>query len=248
MLAKAFNIIDEVNRDGNILDGMTLGGGTALMLQIGHRDSRDIDFFLPDPQLLGFVGAAVADMEAWMTGASYRGDGSLYLKVAFEGEGEIDFIAAPPVTDHEPLKRTIEGRQLLLEAVPAIIASKVHYRCSHLKARDIFDIAAACEAGHREAIGKALAAMPKQSAVAFKRIGELPAGRLAELMHRNEIHRGFERLLEVAPEIAREVLAFQSRPKPPSGRYQDEVRGSSNPLDNSFSIPDPFKPPSPWGV
>ena len=64
MLAQASIIIDEVNRDGNILDGLTLGGGTALMLQIGHRDSHDIEFFLPDPQLLGLVSAAVADMAA----------------------------------------------------------------------------------------------------------------------------------------------------------------------------------------
>ncbi len=53
LLAKAFIIVDEVERHGGRLEGMTLGGGTALMLQIGHRDSREIDLFLPDPQLLG---------------------------------------------------------------------------------------------------------------------------------------------------------------------------------------------------
>lgn len=47
---------------------MTLGGGTALMLQIGHRDSRDIDLFLPDPQLLGWIAAALADVGAWLPG------------------------------------------------------------------------------------------------------------------------------------------------------------------------------------
>ena len=246
MLAKAFIIIDEVNRAGNILDGMTLGGGTALMLQIGHRDSRDIDLFLPDPQLLGFVGAAVADMEAWMPDASYRGDGSLYLKVSFKGEGEVDFIAAPPVSDHEPLKRTIMGRELLLESVPAIIASKVHYRCTHLKMRDIFDIAAACEAGHRKAIREALATMPEQSAVALKRVGEFPAGRLAELLPRKYIHHGFKHLLEDAPAITREVLTFQPRPEPPSSRYRDEGSSSYDSLDDPYPIPDPFEPPSPW--
>ena len=246
MLAKAFVIIDEVNRTGNILDGVTLGGGTALMLQIGHRDSRDIDLFLPDPQLLGFVAAAVADMEAWMPDASYRGDGSLHVKVSFEGEGEVDFIAAPPVTDHEPLKGTFMGRELLLDSVPAIIASKVHYRSSLLKARDIFDIAAACEAGHRKAIREALATMPEQSAVALKRIGMLHTGQLSELMPRNEIHHGFEHLLEDAPAIAREVLTFHPQPEPPSRRYRDEGSSSCDPLDDPYSIPDPFEPPSPW--
>ena len=76
MLARAFTIIDEVDRTGACLDGIALGGGTALMLQIEHRESRDIDFFLPNPQLLAYVTAVAADMEAWFPGASYRGDGS----------------------------------------------------------------------------------------------------------------------------------------------------------------------------
>jgi hypothetical protein len=29
-----------------------LGGGTAMMMQIDHRSSRDIDIFVSDPQLL----------------------------------------------------------------------------------------------------------------------------------------------------------------------------------------------------
>ena len=64
MLAEAFRIMDEAERIGADLSGTTLGGGTALMLQIDHRDSRDIDFFLPDYQLLGFVAAAVSEIEA----------------------------------------------------------------------------------------------------------------------------------------------------------------------------------------
>ena len=30
----------------------TFGGGTVLMLRIGHRQSKDIDLFVPDPQYL----------------------------------------------------------------------------------------------------------------------------------------------------------------------------------------------------
>ena len=37
-----------------IIDHWTLGGGTAMMLQIDHRESHDIDIFFPDPQLLPF--------------------------------------------------------------------------------------------------------------------------------------------------------------------------------------------------
>lgn len=79
-LTRAFTIADD-------LAGMTLGRGTGLMLQFGHRDSRDIDLFLPDPQLPGCVSAVVSDMQAWLSGPTYRGEGSLYLKADLDGPG-----------------------------------------------------------------------------------------------------------------------------------------------------------------
>ena len=63
LLSYACAVVDDVNRNDSILTDWTLGGGTALTLQINHRLSYDIDIFLPDPQLLGFVAASVADME-----------------------------------------------------------------------------------------------------------------------------------------------------------------------------------------
>ena len=63
LLKEAFNIIDAVNRDGDILGGWTFGGGTAMMLQIDHRESHDVDLFLDDPQLLPYVEATVAEMQ-----------------------------------------------------------------------------------------------------------------------------------------------------------------------------------------
>ena len=93
------------------------------MLHVEHRDSCDIDFFLPDPQLLGFVYAAAADLEAFFPDAEYRGGGSLYLKIAFKEDGEIDFMAVPPAADYQPIRRTVGGRDLLVDAVPEIMAS-----------------------------------------------------------------------------------------------------------------------------
>lgn len=110
------------------------------------------------------------------------------------------------------MKRTMQGRELLLEAVPGIIASKVYYRGSQLNVRDIFDIAAGCEAGHRAAIRETLAAMPERAAVALQRLEQLPAGRLAELMPREDVRPGFEYLLEEAPAIAADVLTIQPVP------------------------------------
>jgi hypothetical protein len=36
-------------REGGLLDGWILAGGTGLALQLGHRYSEDLDFFRPEP-------------------------------------------------------------------------------------------------------------------------------------------------------------------------------------------------------
>lgn len=52
----AIDLIDQLrdNAGGNDFE-WSFGGGTAMMIQIGHRESHDIDIFLDDPQLLGFI-------------------------------------------------------------------------------------------------------------------------------------------------------------------------------------------------
>jgi hypothetical protein len=45
-------LIRQVNSEQSIIDHWTFGGGTAMMLQINHRENRDVDIFLSDPQLL----------------------------------------------------------------------------------------------------------------------------------------------------------------------------------------------------
>ena len=49
------------------------------MLQIVHRTRYDIEIFLTDPQLPGFVAASVAVVEPYLPVAHYSSDGSLYL-------------------------------------------------------------------------------------------------------------------------------------------------------------------------
>ena len=84
LLKQAYKIIDHVNRDHELLTSWTFGGGTAMMLQINHRESHDIDLFLDDPQLLPFVTAAVGEMDFEIGVPSYNGDGTGHLKIAFE--------------------------------------------------------------------------------------------------------------------------------------------------------------------
>jgi hypothetical protein len=43
-------MIRQVNAEQKIIDHWTFGGGTAMMLQIDHRMSHDVDIFLPEPR------------------------------------------------------------------------------------------------------------------------------------------------------------------------------------------------------
>ena len=95
----ACSLIRQVNSEQVIIGSWSFGGGTAMMLQIDHRESRDVDIFLPDPQLLPFLDPKLHDFEFEIRPSDYGGDGTGFLKLSFEGLGEIDFIVAHAVTD-----------------------------------------------------------------------------------------------------------------------------------------------------
>jgi Nucleotidyl transferase AbiEii toxin, Type IV TA system len=136
-------LIRQVNSEQIIIDSWSFGGGTAMMLQIDHRESHDVDIFLPDPQLLPFLDPKLHDFEFEIRPSDYQGDGARFLKLAFDGIGEIDFIVGTSMTTPSVTKKTIEGEQVDLETIAEIITKKVHYRGANITPRDIFDIAAA---------------------------------------------------------------------------------------------------------
>jgi hypothetical protein len=63
------------------------------MFRYGHRLSKDIDIFVPDPQYLGYVTPRLSDRAASLTEEYTEMPGS-FVKLQFE-EGEIDVVAAP---------------------------------------------------------------------------------------------------------------------------------------------------------
>lgn len=151
----ACSLIRQVNSEQIIVDSWSFGGGTAMMLQIDHRESHDVDIFLPDAQLLPFLDPKLHDFEFEVRPSDYQGDGTGFLKLAFDGIGEIDFIVGHAMTAQPTTKRTIEGEEVDLETVAEIITKKIHYRGASIKPRDIFDIAAAAR-GDRDALIAAL--------------------------------------------------------------------------------------------
>ena len=151
-------MIRQVNAEQEIIDHWTFGGGTAMMLQIGHRESHDVDIFLRDPQLLPFLDPEKQDFDFEIRPSDYRGDGTGFLKLAFE-IGEIDFIVAQPLTSSPTTDATVEDEAVFLETVPEVIAKKIYHRGNSIMPRDIFDIAAGGEQ-HAESIIKELANYP----------------------------------------------------------------------------------------
>jgi hypothetical protein len=141
LLRVARSLLHQVNSAGSVVENWSLGGGTALMLRIDHRESRDIDIFLSDAQHLAFLDPAKRDFRFEVAPSGELSDGSRFLKLAFAGLGEIDFIVAEALTTFLKTSEMIESETLSLETVPEI--KKVYHRGFAIKPRDVFDIAAA---------------------------------------------------------------------------------------------------------
>jgi hypothetical protein len=129
----ACSLIKQVNSAAPVIDYWTLGGGTAMMLQIDHRESHDVDIFLQDPQLLPVLDPQKQDFTFEIRPTDYFGDGASSLKLVFKEIGEIDFIVDQPKTTEPTIECVIEGENTLLETVPEIITKKIVHRGASIK-------------------------------------------------------------------------------------------------------------------
>ena len=116
------------------------GGGTALAVHLGHRDSFDIDIFFTDSQALRELSPQRNAAVRAITG-KWQEPGH-YIKLE-RPEGAINFIASPLFSNPGTQPWLHDGRDLPLETVTEILAKKLHWRGSTALARDIFDLAAA---------------------------------------------------------------------------------------------------------
>ncbi|WP_192385084.1 nucleotidyl transferase AbiEii/AbiGii toxin family protein [Mesorhizobium silamurunense] len=185
------------------------------MIQIGHRESHDIDVFLDDPQLLGFIDPSRSRLRFEPVPSDYQGDGLRFQKFAFEGIGEIDFIVAGALTKTPFQIREVEGTAVRLETIPEIIAKKVYYRGSEARPRDIFDIAAAARS-QLGAVVDALRAFPQQVARTRERLEKLNpefvSRAIAQLMIMPDYEASAADSLDAAIAVLDEAL---SSSKPP---------------------------------
>lgn len=197
-------MIRQVNAEQEIIDRWTFGGGTAMMLQIDHRISHDIDIFLPDPQFLAFLDPQKHDFDFEVRPADYNGDGTRSLKLGFEF-GQIDFIVAPPLTSSPTTQATVEGAMVLLETIPEIIAKKIYHRGNSIAPRDIFDIAAGGEK-HAESMISELASYRDSVASALAAIEKLKPDFVSAAIHQLSIKERYKPIANAALEKTKDLL------------------------------------------
>ena len=172
LFCMACSLIRQVNSEQSIIDPRSLGGGTAMMLQIDHRESHDVDIFLPDPQFLSYLDPKLHNFKFEIFPADHDGDGSSFLKIAFKDIGEIDFIVGLSLTLSPTIQTTIENETVQLETIPEIITKKIYHRGASIKPRDIFDIAAASEK-YADSIILALRDYPEKVAATLRKMNQL---------------------------------------------------------------------------
>lgn len=120
----------------------TFGGGTVLMLRIGHRLSKDIDLFVPDPQYLGYINPRLSDVGERVS--TEYAESAEWLRF-FLKEGEIDVVVGAGLTAHPFDLVQYQGRTIKVETCAEIIAKKMWHRGHHAKARDLYDLCAVAE-------------------------------------------------------------------------------------------------------
>jgi hypothetical protein len=169
LLSIALAIIDDINERGLGAPEIVLGGGTALMLRMRHRLSKDIDVFIHDAQWLAHLTPRLNDRVAGMVRDYSEQPNSVKLVMA---KGDIDFVVAGSVTGVAPSEMLdFGGRKVTLETTEEILAKKLFYRAAFLKPRDAFDLVAASLASPAAAQTAIEASAPRRRA----QIGRLRA-------------------------------------------------------------------------
>lgn len=202
----AMAIIDQANGQAIGMHNWSFGGGTALMLQIQHRESHDIDLFIDDAQYLPYLNPETQGYDLILAPSDYETDGTRALKIVFDGVGEIDFICCDPVTEAPFVVSEIRGRSIKLETPAEILAKKIVFRGSYLQPRDMFDIAAVAEALGADYVVEACSRFPVPCEEAL-RVTEKMSPRLVEsVTTKLLVSEGFQALQTRAQASAKELL------------------------------------------
>ncbi|WP_192847511.1 nucleotidyl transferase AbiEii/AbiGii toxin family protein [Aureimonas sp. AU40] len=129
---------------------LRVGGGTSLTFFVDHRLSFDLDLFVGDPApRAGHLHRLMASglPRSLTSDVQYPGN---FVKLVWDDIGEIDLLAAAPLTPHPGIPVRVQGVDLCLEHPEEVVTKKLVYRATSpaaVKGRDIYDIHACLGAG-----------------------------------------------------------------------------------------------------
>lgn len=206
-----FDLANDILKQFRARNGFTpewsFGGGTALMLQIDHRDSHDIDIFLGDPQLLPFLNPETQGYAMAVQPGGYVTDGAHALKLVYDDVGEIDFICGTNILDAPFERREVRGRIVALETPAEIIAKKIFYRGGSLQPRDMFDLAAVAARFGDAYVANALRQCGRDRCrIALDMVEKAKPAFVRSVMRQLAIREGMEHLLMTAQDTSRRIL------------------------------------------
>jgi len=211
LLRKALACIDTLHGRG-IKAKWSFGGGTAMMMTFSHRDSKDIDIFITDPQLIGYLSPRLQDDIQTITDCTGYDEQATALKLITE-TGEIDFIVAASLTEDPFEKWKFEGRTILRERPVEIVAKKVFYRAADFRVRDVFDLACLLERQPGEVAREESLFRAKQD-VLLARLETMRPTYEEQAKRRIAIRPGFEKLRDTAMDRVMEFYQSVAMPKP----------------------------------
>jgi hypothetical protein len=119
-------------------DGWYLAGGTALGLHLGHRSSRDLDWFSPKRPDYAVLKGALERARPAFTDQGLVVPGGSTLRFYYDGL-ETSFIAFNRF-DAEVMTMFIDGAAVKVASIAQIAAMKAVAVCSRSERRDYIDI------------------------------------------------------------------------------------------------------------
>jgi hypothetical protein len=124
----------------NLPEPLYLGGGTAVMVHLHHRESRDLDFFSHEDVDLDRLKETLRKVGSFAT--TYEDEGTLR---GLYGATKLEIFVAPSSIKQLAPPETVAG--LRIGSLPDLMAMKIKVLAERGEARDYFDVKTIDEKG-----------------------------------------------------------------------------------------------------